>query len=235
MCWYICLYATEVQATEIQVAEIQVAEIQAAEIRATKTHAKRRPMLRKMAVYVVMVFAFLAIAVQLWPRETVISEKDIGQPKPHASHAAAPRFDLFLLNGTSFSSDRLLGTPYLLHFWATWCTPCVAELPELMKLAMMRKDIRIITVSVDRKPGDVKNFLLRHKMSPPPNMVMAIDPTRQLTQRMFQVFSFPETIIIDAKGNMTHKFVGPQSWLTTDVMKQLSHSLAPDKSPSAVP
>jgi thiol-disulfide isomerase/thioredoxin len=100
------------------------------------------------------------------------------------------------------------GRPVVLNFWATWCVPCVAELPELDKLASTGA-VTVLAASADRRGMDVVGpFLAKH---PLPHLTVLLDPASDAAHAV-EVVGFPTTLIIDAAGRLRGRLEGPASW-----------------------
>ena len=98
-------------------------------------------------------------------------------------------------------------TTYIINFWATWCGPCLIEIPELMKLTEKFKDmpIKIIGVSVDMNESDVLAFLDKRPISYP--IVME---NNQIYSYFGQITAVPTTFILNYEGQIIKKFMGFQ-------------------------
>jgi thiol-disulfide isomerase/thioredoxin len=95
--------------------------------------------------------------------------------------------------------------PVLLNFWATWCMPCVKELPMLNRIYISRKGdgLRLIAIDVDEKPEVVKEFWETYGYSFP----TLIDAGSKVTER-YEVFGLPTTLFIDKNGKVHVKHMG---------------------------
>jgi thiol-disulfide isomerase/thioredoxin len=116
-----------------------------------------------------------------------------------------PELTLTDLSGRTFLLSSLRGKVVLVNFWATWCPPCRAEIPDLVRLQERYRDhLVILGVSTDESgPGPVKAFADEHKMNYP--IVMVTDDLR----RAFPgVFALPTTFVIDTEGKTVQKHVG---------------------------
>jgi thiol-disulfide isomerase/thioredoxin len=101
------------------------------------------------------------------------------------------------------------GRVVVLNFWATWCIPCVAELPALDRLAGAAPDFAVLAVSADRTGADVvKPFLAAHGIS---HLTVLLDPHMQ-AGGAFGVAGFPTTLVIDASGRLRGRLEGPADW-----------------------
>lgn len=112
------------------------------------------------------------------------------------------------LNGNEVKFSQYRGKVVLLNIWATWCPPCVKEIPDLNELhhAYKDKDVVILGVSVDAKIDDVKQAL---------NSNIKIDYPVWFANRdfleQFKVSSIPHTLIVDKKGLVVQQMIGMQS------------------------
>lgn len=121
----------------------------------------------------------------------------------------APPFQLVDLNGAGLDLEDYRGQVVLLNFWATWCAPCVREIPDLVQLSdeMASQGVAVLGISVDSTdPAQVKAFADRYSMDYP---VAIVD--RGMRRAYGGVTSIPTTFIIDADGVITEKIVGMQS------------------------
>jgi thiol-disulfide isomerase/thioredoxin len=111
--------------------------------------------------------------------------------------------------GHSLSLPSLKGKPVLINLWATWCAPCVAELPTLDRLAAAKGDgLHVLTVSQDLKPERVPAFLAAKGG---PHLPAWLDPDTTLSFK-YQVQTLPTSILYDAAGKEVWRFVGNEDW-----------------------
>lgn len=135
-----------------------------------------------------------------------------------------PVFAFETIHGTNHSIEDLEGKIVLLNFWATWCPPCIRELPAMLELAAHNENITLIAVSNDITKESLDRFLakqdknlLKHN-----DIYIVFDKQKAITQDLFQTYKLPETIIIDAQGIMRKKVVGFFDWENTSVDELLA-------------
>jgi peroxiredoxin len=128
----------------------------------------------------------------------------------------APEFTLPGLDGNMVSLADYKGKVVLLNIWATWCPPCVAEMPSMEKLYQELKDedFEILAVSIDVTGSEiVAPFMKKHKLSFP-----ALTDTQGTIKDLYQTTGVPESFIIDKDGMIAEKVIGPREWATPDVI-----------------
>ena len=115
--------------------------------------------------------------------------------------------------------SELRGKVVVLNFWATWCAPCVEELPSLVNLQqrMRNKGITVLAVSVDQDEGLYRRFVQDHNVN-----LLTVRDANQKSNNLYGTFKFPETYIIDRNGVMRRKFIGPVDLATPEVVDFLS-------------
>jgi thiol-disulfide isomerase/thioredoxin len=113
-----------------------------------------------------------------------------------------------VITGEPVGLARFRGRPVVLNFWATWCAPCVAELPELDELAASGA-VTVLAASADRRGMEVVGpFLAKH---PLPHLTVLLDQESDAAHAA-GVAGFPTTLIIDAEGRLRGRLEGPASW-----------------------
>ncbi len=115
--------------------------------------------------------------------------------------------------------SELRGKVVVLNFWATWCAPCVEELPSLVNLQqrMRNKGITVLAVSVDQDESLYRRFVQDHNVN-----LLTVRDANQTSNNLYGTFKFPETYIIDRNGVMRRKFIGAVDWATPEVVDFLS-------------
>jgi thiol-disulfide isomerase/thioredoxin len=110
------------------------------------------------------------------------------------------------IDGQNHTLSDFQGRYVLLHFWATWCPPCIKELPDLIDLAEKQPDIAIIAVSTDHTREKMKNFLESFDL--PANFHAVFDAGKVITEDMFATYQLPETVIINPDQTFRRKIIG---------------------------
>ena len=138
-------------------------------------------------------------------------------PKP------APPFFLSDSKGHPLDSASLKGDVVLLNFWATWCPPCVEEIPSLnrLKAHFSDTDLRIVSIDFRETPDEMAAFLNRIPVDFP--VLMDQDG---LTSLAWQVFSFPSSFIIDRTGQIRFTANRAINWDSQEVVDTLTQLLA---------
>ena len=130
-----------------------------------------------------------------------------------------PDFTLRDASGKTVELASFKGKPLLINLWATWCAPCVAELPTLNQLAKDRADsLKVPTVSQDMAPADkVAGFL---KARGADKLEPWIDADGELTVQ-YKVTILPTTIYYNAEGREVWRYVGGHDWSSAETKKML--------------
>jgi cytochrome c biogenesis protein CcmG, thiol:disulfide interchange protein DsbE len=113
------------------------------------------------------------------------------------------------------SLSQLKGKVVVLNFWATWCPPCIEEMPSLVRMQqrMQAKGVTVLAVSVDVDDSNYRRFLKDHNV----NLLSVRDPD-QKSNALYGTFKFPETYIIDRNGVMRRKFIGAVDWTEPEII-----------------
>ena len=141
------------------------------------------------------------------------------------SGSRPPRVGKAAPNFTVRDSDRTVtlsqfkGQVVVLNFWATWCPPCIEEMPSLVRMQqhMQSKGVTVLAVSVDVDENNYRRFLKEHGV----NLLTVRDPD-QKSNGLYGTFKFPETYIIDRNGIMRRKFIGAVDWTEPEIIDFLA-------------
>lgn len=138
-----------------------------------------------------------------------------GGTRPPRIGTPAPDFTLQDSDHKVSLSDYR-GKVVLLNFWATWCPPCIIEMPSLIALQqkMKDKDVVILGVSIDEDEAAYHKFLKNYGV----NFVTVLDKDRK-TPSLYGTFGWPETYIIDRQGVVRRKFIGAAEWTSPEIVE----------------
>lgn len=134
----------------------------------------------------------------------------------------APNFVLPDLEGQVVRMEDLRGQVIVLNIWATWCPPCIEEMPTLQELAQKMKDedLVVLAVSQDEEPEKVKPWVEKHDLTFP----VLLDPRAEVGYR-YGVTGYPETFVVDREGRIVHHHVGFRDWSEPEVVAALDRLL----------
>jgi thiol-disulfide isomerase/thioredoxin len=126
--------------------------------------------------------------------------------------------NLFMPEGTltdlsekELNLDKLRGKITVINYWASWCGPCVTELPTLQKLRSLRPRLNIVTVSIDTKKdeADLKTFLVEQGL--PDNFPVYFDKTESM-KKTLKTKGLPTSYVIGKDGQVLYQFIGDADW-----------------------
>ena len=116
----------------------------------------------------------------------------------------------FMADGRPISLTDFRGRVVLLNFWATWCGPCVAEMPSLDRLEaeLGGEGFTVVAVSQDRNPAVVQPFFAENAIQ---HLARYHDPAGALS-RAFGIRGLPTSVLIDREGRVVGRIEGPAEW-----------------------
>ncbi|MBT2655969.1 redoxin domain-containing protein [Bacillus sp. ISL-18] len=163
-------------------------------------------MVKKVIAAVVLVSLLTVAIVQAMDKKTDAPETatEASAAKEGLSiGAAAPDFELKTLTGDNVKLSDLKGKKVMLNFWATWCPPCKAEMPEMEQFSkQLNKDTVILAVNIDPQL-DVQGFVNENKITFP----ILLDAEDKVNEA-YQILSIPTTYFINSKGIIQNKYTG---------------------------
>jgi peroxiredoxin len=143
-----------------------------------------------------------------------------------AKDLPAPNFSLPDLDGKMVSLSDYRGKVVLLNIWATWCPPCVEEMPSMEKLyqELQGEGFEILAVSIDESGAqDVLPFMQKHKLSFP-----ALTDSKGAIKNLYQTTGVPESFIIDKDGILVEKVIGPRNWAIPEAIRYFRNLIRRD-------
>ncbi|OGW00663.1 MAG: hypothetical protein A2889_05895 [Nitrospinae bacterium RIFCSPLOWO2_01_FULL_39_10] len=128
---------------------------------------------------------------------------------------AAPDFTLMTMDNKKVSLKDFKGKYIFLNFWATWCGPCIDEMPSMERLYQKfktRKNFAMLAVSIDKAGTDaVKKFMTENKLT----FSVLLDRDSEVAGA-YGVMGIPSTYLIDTQGFVINRAVGARTWDTKD-------------------
>lgn len=136
----------------------------------------------------------------------------------------APGFELQRYDGKTVKLEELRGKVVLLNFWATWCSPCVEEMPYFVKLAQKYESKGLVFLAVsdddpDTAKEDVEKFAKKTGLPLTPYVAY----TNAAARRAYSVQALPTTVVIDANGQVVaaKRGMASEAWLEDKISEQL--------------
>lgn len=190
-------------------------------------------MIRKLVVVSAVV---VAAAVALSARESREAARLDARFGVIRASVDAPAAKVTLEDGRSLDLSQLKGEVVFVNFWATWCPPCVAEMPSMLALgrALTRQHpgkFRMVAVSIDEGWNEVREFF-RGQL--PTEAVVALDPQQQVARAYYCAargacppsMKFPETYVLGRDGRLAAYLVGPRDWDDPDARRFLEQLIS---------
>jgi peroxiredoxin len=148
----------------------------------------------------------------------------------------APTTTIRALDGTTTDLRQFRGRVVILNFWATWCLPCITELPSLDRLAAKSdpRRLAVVAVSIDRKGATtVAPFIAAHRLA---HLAIYLDPAQQLgslsavgvAAGATPLWGLPITYVIDPDGRVIGYLAGAADWDAPEASKFLRYFLDQD-------
>lgn len=149
-----------------------------------------------------------------------------GKPDADKAEVATPSLSITTLDGSLYDLGARRGKWVVVNFWATWCAPCLKEMPELSALDAMHEHIEVIGLAYeDIEPAAMRDFLKRHPVVYPIAIIDTFEPPEDFdTPR-----GLPMTYLIAPDGTVAKKILGP---VTAEAIED---AIAAAGGPAAVP
>ena len=137
--------------------------------------------------------------------------------------SVAPDFELKDPDGKLVRLSDFRGKFVFLNFWATWCEPCVDEMPAMMTLneTLRDRDFQMLAVSVDTSWKAIEEFYAQYELDLP----TLLDPAQAVSRGRYKATGFPETFLIDQNGHIRRRVIGPELWAHPQVVAQIEEMM----------
>ena len=170
----------------------------------------------KVTVLLVLVLALVQICAS-----QALAEASVGD--------TCPDFSLTTLSGGTFRLSDHRGKVVFINIWATWCPPCVGEMPDIQRLKDTYSDLVVLGVSVDDSASTARSFIQKNGYT----YTMAMDDQYYtVSGRIFPTYAIPNSIFIDPNGVITYLNAGSMSYSR---MESLYLSAKANAAPTAEP
>lgn len=117
------------------------------------------------------------------------------------------------------SLHQLKGKPIILNFWASYCAPCIREMPSLTELQReLGSRITVLAVSVDEEEAPYRKFLLDHNIH-----LLTVWDAQKKSSELYGTVMYPETYIIDSSGMVRRKIVGQEDFTSPEFIAYLKN------------
>lgn len=137
--------------------------------------------------------------------------------RPDMVGRPAPQFTVVDADRKVALSDHR-GKIVVLNFWATWCPPCVEEMPSLVAMqAKMKDKVTVLAVSTDHDKAAYDKFIREKTVG-----LLTVRDSELKSARLYGTYRYPETFVIDANGVLRRKFIGPVEWNNPEIIDYLN-------------
>lgn len=152
----------------------------------------------KKAVVIIVILVFAALLVFIWVNTI--------HKVPEVIYKQAPEFTLLDINGNKVNLSDFKGKVVILDFWATWCPPCIAEIPHFIELydEYKNRGLEVIGVSVDWNAQRVVPPFAEEKGI---NYILLLGDD-EVTDLYGGIISIPTTFILDREGGIRKRYMG---------------------------
>jgi peroxiredoxin len=133
-----------------------------------------------------------------------------------AEGTPAPPLRLSAMEGGDVDRETYRGRVVLVNFWATWCPPCVEEMPSLERLhrTLAAEGLVVLGVSIDEDGGALQSFVRRAGVT----FKVLRDPGGRKAAAEWRTTGWPETFVLDGRGRIVRKMIGPARWDTPEAV-----------------
>ncbi len=169
----------------------------------------RRLLLLATAAITWMAALLLLIDTGLPNRAAFTGQITLGEiPTAPEINAIAPPFTLTSITGEQVDLTELRGSPVIINFWATWCTPCKVEMPILQRLynEYQAQGLRILAINLGEGPAAVREWQTTLGLT----YDLLLD-SQQETAARYYLRGQPSTYVVSPNGIITHIYYGPVS------------------------
>lgn len=128
-----------------------------------------------------------------------------------------PEFELPALDASAWQPERLEGRPWVINFWATWCPPCIEEIPAMNRAwqALEPQGVGMLAINAGEGEAAVQAFMQKVAIDFP----VLLGATDTLAN--WKIRALPTTLVIDASGQVVYEALGPREWDDEALLQQV--------------
>jgi len=161
---------------------------------------------------IIVLFVFFSMVSSDFKIESELDRKE----------SLAPVIDFKLPDGTASSLEALRGTPLLINFWASWCSPCLEEMPSLRALEKhFPQKLKVLAINIQETPRSELEDKLQGVALP--THVLFNVKRSQIAQ--YKIESIPFSILINHEGRPIKTFEGPRDWDSASMIREIQELL----------
>jgi cytochrome c biogenesis protein CcmG/thiol:disulfide interchange protein DsbE len=112
--------------------------------------------------------------------------------------------------------QSLEGKVIVLNFWASWCAPCVEEMPSLQTFQNQMPGVQVVAVDSNEDFANYQRYVAKEHLT-----LLSVYDQNQTSNKLYGSFKFPETYIIDKRGIIRRKLIGPQDFTSPGFLKYI--------------
>jgi thiol-disulfide isomerase/thioredoxin len=169
-----------------------------------------------------VIFAVALAAVgAVWIKSLVPPDSPSGSLQFLSAAAELPIYDK---GGAKTDLAKEKGKIFIIHFWATWCPPCVEEIPALSRFwdnYRTRSDVGLYAISVDKDWKVIDEFMKKN-----PSAIPLFHDPGAATAKRFGTAQYPETYVVNDKGRVLFRVQGAVNWLDPEFRSRIDQLLA---------
>lgn len=133
------------------------------------------------------------------------------------------------IDGRDYDLSKSSAKLVIVNFWASWCAPCVEEIPSLVQLARHFKDqVEIVAISADEDAKDIRIFLKSFPELNDKNIFIVQDPGERYKE-LYQVNRLPESFIVKADKKLEKKVIGSITWFNDEAVEYINSLIQKQK------